>query len=123
MFQKQNNCREQDLTTYLGKSCSFCLPRVPFVIGFEGRIWDLIVSVPDHCLSFYFEPGASRVDRKPASNSTVGLLHRLRNRCKTNKRLLIQGKTTNFLKNKNWIIQIISYEDSLSLRKIIGTGL
>ena len=25
---------------------------IPF--GFEGRIWDLIVSVPDHCLSFYF---------------------------------------------------------------------
>ena len=25
---------------------------VPF--GFEGRISDLIVSVPDHCLSFYF---------------------------------------------------------------------
>ena len=22
--------------------------------SFEGRIWDLIVSVPDHCLSFYF---------------------------------------------------------------------
>ena len=56
------------MTTYLGKSCSFCLPRVPFVnccqfmylvislFGFEGRIWDLIVSVPDHCLSFYFGP-------------------------------------------------------------------
>ena len=54
------------MTTYLGKSCSFCLPRVPFVncrqfmylvislFGFEGRICDLIVSVPDHCLSFYF---------------------------------------------------------------------
>ena len=54
------------MTTYLGKSCSFCLPRVPFVncrqfmylvislFGFEGRIWDLIVSVPDHCLSFYY---------------------------------------------------------------------
>ena len=53
------------MTTYLGKSYSFCLPRVPFVncrqfmylvislFGFEGRIWDLIVSVPDHCLSFY----------------------------------------------------------------------
>ena len=26
-----------------------------FSFGFEGRIWDLIVSVPDHCLSFYFE--------------------------------------------------------------------
>ena len=53
------------MTTYLGKSCSFCLTRVPFrglssiyvfsyfPFGFEGRIWDLIVSVPDHCLSFY----------------------------------------------------------------------
>ena len=25
-----------------------------FPFGFEGKIWDLIVSVPDHCLSFYF---------------------------------------------------------------------
>ena len=25
-----------------------------FLFGFEGRMWDLIVSVPDHCLSFYF---------------------------------------------------------------------
>ena len=25
-----------------------------FPFGFEGRIWDLIVSVPDHCLSLYF---------------------------------------------------------------------
>ena len=24
------------------------------IFGFEGRMWDLIVSVPDHCLSFYF---------------------------------------------------------------------
>ena len=22
--------------------------------GFEGKKWDLIISVPDHCLSFYF---------------------------------------------------------------------
>ena len=29
-----------------------------FPFGFEGRIWDLIVSVPDHCLSFYF-PGSN----------------------------------------------------------------
>ena len=54
------------MTTCLGKSCSFCLPRVPFVnscqcifsyfpFGFEGRMWDLIVSVPDHCLSFYIK--------------------------------------------------------------------
>ena len=25
------------------------------LFGFEGRMWDLIVSVPDHCLSFYFD--------------------------------------------------------------------
>ena len=25
---------------------------LPF--GFEDRMWDLIVSVPGHCLSFYF---------------------------------------------------------------------
>ena len=25
-----------------------------FPLGFEGMIWDLIISVPDHCLSFYF---------------------------------------------------------------------
>ena len=48
------------MTTCLGKSCSFGLTRVPFVncccfpFGFEGRMWDLIVSVPDYCLSFYF---------------------------------------------------------------------
>ena len=27
-----------------------------FSFGIEGRIWDLIVSVPDHCLLFYYEP-------------------------------------------------------------------
>ena len=26
-----------------------------FPFGFEGRMWDLIVSIPDHCLSFYFK--------------------------------------------------------------------
>ena len=25
-----------------------------FPFGFEGRVWDLIVSVPGRCLSFYF---------------------------------------------------------------------
>ena len=26
-----------------------------FPFGFEGRMWDLIVSVPNHCLSFYLQ--------------------------------------------------------------------
>ena len=30
-----------------------------FPFGFEGRMWDLIVSVPDHCLSFYFTKQSS----------------------------------------------------------------
>ena len=54
------------MTTCLGKRCSFGLPRVPsvnccqfmylvvYVFGFKGRMWDLIVSVPDDFLSFYF---------------------------------------------------------------------
>ena len=54
------------MITCLGKSCSFGLSCEPFInccqfmyfsyfpFGFKGRIWDLIVSVPDHCLSFYF---------------------------------------------------------------------
>ena len=27
-----------------------------FPFGFKGMMWDLIVSVPDQCLSFYFAP-------------------------------------------------------------------
>ena len=59
------------MTTCLGNSCSFGLPRTfrkllsaevfsYFPFGFHGRIWDLIVSVPDHCLSFYFEETKTR---------------------------------------------------------------
>ena len=29
-----------------------------FPFGFEGRMWDPIVSVPDHCLSLYFKATA-----------------------------------------------------------------
>ena len=48
------------LTTCLGKSCSFGLLCVSFVgvcqilyVGVEGRMWDVIVLIPDHCLSIY----------------------------------------------------------------------
>ena len=37
-----------------------------FPFGFEGRMWDLIVSVPDHCLSFYFP--SSRTRTRPGFN-------------------------------------------------------
>ena len=41
------------LVTYFSKLLSiYVFSYFPF--GFEGRMWDLIVSVPDHCLSFYF---------------------------------------------------------------------
>ena len=52
------------MTTGLGKSYSFGLLCVSFVnvyqfvcfftFGFEDEMWDLIVFVPDHCLSFNF---------------------------------------------------------------------
>ena len=58
------------MTTYLGKSCSlvyrgafrklssiYIFSYFPF--GFEGRMCDLIVSVPDYCLSFYYAPISS----------------------------------------------------------------
>ena len=54
------------MTTCLGKICSFvnckCLswasvkfcvcPSFPF--GTEGGMWDVIVLIPDYCLSIYF---------------------------------------------------------------------
>ena len=39
-----------------------------FPFGFEGRMWDLIVSVPDHCLSFYFEDDHSETCKYYFSN-------------------------------------------------------
>ena len=39
-------------SAFRGLSSIYVFSYFPF--GFEGRIWDLIVSVPDHCLSFYF---------------------------------------------------------------------
>ena len=65
------------MATYLGKNYSFGLPRVPFVnccqlmylvvsvFGFESRMWDLIVSVPDHCLSFYFTKYLTNIIDEP----------------------------------------------------------
>ena len=52
------------MTTYLGKSCSFALQCVSVVVfvkfcmcpsfpfGIEGRMWVLIVLIPDICLLF-----------------------------------------------------------------------
>ena len=55
------------MATCLGKSCLFGLLCVSFVnvyqllcvcpsfpFGIEGGMWDLIVLIPDHCLSIYF---------------------------------------------------------------------
>ena len=72
------------MTTYLGKSCSFGLPPSIYVFsyfpfGFEGRMWDLIVSVPDNCLSFYFEIYDTsfyfHFYFKPLKNTRKELLH------------------------------------------------
>ena len=40
-----------------------------FPFGFEGRMLDLIVSVPDHCLSFYFSKCNHKLKLNKASSS------------------------------------------------------
>ena len=51
-----------------------------FPFGFEGRMWDLTVSIPDHCLSFYlvvlddlasFKREVSKVGYSGAIESTI----------------------------------------------------
>ena len=44
-----------------------------FPFGFEGRIWDLIVSVPDHCLSFYFDLKV-KISLHQSLNSSKGVI-------------------------------------------------
>ena len=41
-----------------------------FPFGFEGRMWDLIVSVPDHCLSIYLVP--NRLDAEASGAPGLG---------------------------------------------------
>ena len=65
------------MTTYLEKElfirfCASAFRKLPsiyvfsyFPFGFEGRMWDLIVSVPDHCLSFYFVVNGAKSDWAP----------------------------------------------------------
>ena len=75
------------MTTYFGKSCSFGLlcvslvnvyqrvcPSFPF--GFDGWMWDLIVSVPDHCLSF----NLGRCGQYSEARAILVLLKRKQNR-------------------------------------------
>ena len=47
-------CLDLHLSIFI---CGQFMYLVISLFGFEGRMWDLIVSVPDHCLSFYFSNG------------------------------------------------------------------
>ena len=40
-----------------------------FPFGFVGRMWDLIVSVPDYCLSFYFQRTLIKKKKKKKKKS------------------------------------------------------
>ena len=44
-----------------------------FPFGFEGRMWDLIVSVPDHCLSYniQFSFLIKKMNCKPTDNPVI----------------------------------------------------
>ena len=45
-----------------------------FPFGSEGRMWDLTVSVPDHCLSFYFIIPHMKFPRKTSIGWRVKIL-------------------------------------------------
>ena len=43
---------QQEYNVQVKKNICMCIANDKFEYG---RIWDLVVSVPDHCLFFYFE--------------------------------------------------------------------
>ena len=51
-----------------------------FPFGFESRMWYLIVSIPDHCLYFYFSVPVNRLESL-SRNSVDRLNDRARNEC------------------------------------------
>ena len=51
-----------------------------FSFGFEGRMWDLIVSVLEHCLSFYFVIVSETLYNFPANFVCNVLYYNLKNR-------------------------------------------
>ena len=56
-FRQLNDCLFGKELFIRLTACAFSkLLSVYFPFGFEGRMWDLIASVPDHCLSLYFTP-------------------------------------------------------------------
>ena len=57
----------QPLIIVLGFSASYYLE-------FAGRMWDLIVSVPDHCLSFYFVMPIRKVGTLTQTRMRIGSL-------------------------------------------------
>ena len=70
-----------------------------FPFGFEGSMWDLIVSVPDHYLSFYFS--TSSVDKKAMiiqSNATFLPRHHTGKENKQSKMLLEKSRKCHYHK-------------------------
>ena len=60
-----------------------------FPFGFENGLWDLIVLVPDHCLSFYFS--CYVMDTK-LNHNTIKLYLYQSDKCKSNSLLCIWMK-------------------------------
>ena len=74
----------------LGKSCSLGFPlvlfllcavlivRVPFQFGVYGMMRNLIVSVPDHCLFFYFTTPRDITSHTCINKKSLGLKRHLK---------------------------------------------
>ena len=71
------------MSAFCKLSSIYVLSYFPF--GFEGRIWDLIVSVPDHCLSFYFPTmyWLPKVHKRPYKARFIAEISKLLTSCLT----------------------------------------
>ena len=52
-----------------------------FPFGYEGKRWDLIVSVPDHCLYFYINQSVNKSINQQNNQSINQSINQLINQC------------------------------------------
>ena len=114
------------MTISLEKSCSFGLLCAPFAkllynnvfsyfpFGFEGRIWDLILSVPDHFTEI------TELSQRSFHNVTPGYNHRNAETLENGEKvfLKIKGSNSTYIRNDNlnYISPLKVFNNSVCLK-------
>ena len=78
-----------------------------FPFGFEGRIWDLIVSVPDHCLSFYLSKIKTPKKHYAVAEIKFAQFHQNNENCQ-----LLQNLVDAFIQLKTFFFSTSPFPDS-----------